>query len=257
MKAITELSRKDIRDIRIICFDCDGVTVRRGTEISEKGQSLTVKTYSLSNSLLQKLLVLKKHFHINFSSGRSLLYLDRMYGEVLWKNTSLQGENGIFTLINGEVIQHEKFSPELLVKIKNMKIDISALMKNNKDIRGFEPKQFLITPHCWREVPEIKDIVKKYDTKKEFYCLWNGEAYDIAPQRLNKGAALKHLAKLLKIDMKQTLSIGNGPNDREMVKDAGIGVTTDSKELPADFYTTGKLHLGGEELVNRLLELIK
>ncbi len=257
MKPITELKRSDIENIKIICFDCDGVTVKRGTEIEEKGQFLTVKTYSLSNSLLKKLLVLKKRFHINFSSGRSLLYLERMYGEVLWENASLQGENGIFTLINGEVIQHEKFSPELLGKIRKMKLEITKLMETNKDIRGFEPKQFLITPHCWKEVQEIEAIVKKYDTKDEFYCLWNGEAYDIAPKRLNKGAGLQHLAKLLGVDMSQTMSIGNGPNDREMVEYAGIGITTDPKELPADFYTMGELHLGGEELTDKLLELLK
>jgi len=257
MKSINELRKRDIEDIKVICFDCDGVTVKRGTEIEEKGQSLRVKTYSLSDSLLKKLLILKKHFHINFSSGRSLLYLQRMYGEVLWENASLQGENGIFTLIDGEIIQHEKFSPELLGKIREMKLAITKLMETNKDIRGFEPKQFLITPHCWKAVPEIESIVKKYDTQDEFYCLWNGEAYDIAPKRLNKGAGLEHLAKLLKVDMSQTLSIGNGPNDREMVEYAGISVTTDPKELPADFYTPGELHLGGEELINKLLELLK
>ncbi|MEJ2347726.1 MAG: HAD hydrolase family protein [Patescibacteria group bacterium] len=100
-------------------------------------------------------------------------------------------------------------------------------------------------------------MVKKYDPKGEYYCLWNGEAFDIAPKRLNKGEGLKHLAKYLKLDIDQTMSIGNGPNDREMVEVAGIGVTTDPKELPADFHTTGELHLGGEELVNKLLELIE
>lgn len=257
MKPITQLTFKDIDQVKLLCFDCDGVIVKRGTEIEEKGQELRVKTYSLSDSLLQKLIVLKRRFHITFSSGRSLLYLNRMYSEVLWDNASLQGENGIFTLINGEVIQHERFTSDELEKINRMKIEIRELMKTGKDIRGFEPKQFLITPHCWREVPEIPRIVKKYDTKNEFYCLWNGEAYDIAPKRLNKGNGLRYLAKLLKLDISQTMSIGNGPNDREMVEYAGIGVTTDPKEIRGDFYTTGKLHLGGEELVDKLLELIK
>jgi len=257
MKSLTKLTKKDVENIKLVCFDCDGVTVRRGTEVEEKGNELKVKTYTLSDSLLKKLVILKKQFHINFSSGRSLLYLDRMFGKVLWDNASLQGENGIFTLINGEVIQHEKFSKERLEQINNMKVAIRNLMKTNKNIRGFEPKQFLITPHCWKEVPEIREIVKRYDTKDEYYCLWNGEAYDIGLKWLNKGNGLKHLAKFLKIDMKQTMSIGNGPNDVEMVKYAGIGVTTDPNEIKGDFYTIGKLHLGGEELVDTLLKLIK
>lgn len=257
MKPITELSKKDLEEIKLICFDCDGVTVKRGTKIEEKGQSLKVETHTLSGELLNKLLLLKKHFHLTFSSGRSLLYLDRMYGKVLWDDASLQGENGIFTLIDGQVIQHEKFTQDELEKINRMKIEIRELMRINKDIRGFEPKQFLITPHCWQEVPKIPKIVKKHDIKDEFYCQWNGEAYDIAPRRLNKGNGLRYLAELLEIKMNQAIAVGNGPNDREMVKYAGIGVTTDPKEIKGDFYTTGELHLGGEELIDKLLELVK
>jgi len=52
------------------------------------------------------------------------------------------------------------------------------------------------------------------------------------------------------------MAIGNGPNDREMVETAGIGVTTDPTDLKtADFHTTKSLELGGEELVDKLIEL--
>lgn len=256
MKLITELTREDIKNLKIICFDCDGVTIKRGTEIEETETTLNVKTHNLSGELLEKIIRLKEHFHVNFSSGRSLLYLDRMFGKVLWDNASLTGEIGIFTLIDGQVIQHEKFDRETLEKINQMKVAIRELSKRNKDIRGFEPKQFLITVHAWKEVPEIEEIRKKYDTKDEFYNWWNGEAYDIGLKRLNKGTGLKRLANYLEIDISQTMAIGNGPNDVDMVETAGIGVTTNPKELKADYYTTGVLHLGGEELVDVLLKLI-
>jgi len=256
MKPITELTKKDIENIKLLCFDCDGVTVKRGTEIEERGNELRVKTYTLSDSLLKKMIALKKWFHLNFSSGRSLLYLDRMFGKVLWEKASLQAEIGIFTLINGEVIQHQKFSPERLQQINDIKVDIRDLMKTNKDIRGFEPKQFLITVHCWREVPEIEQVLRRYDPQNEYYCFWNGEAYDLGLKTTNKGTGLKYLAELLKLDMKQTLAIGDGPNDREMVESAGIGVVTSQKRIKGDYYTTGEFHLGGEELVDKLLELM-
>jgi len=256
MKSITELTSEDIKNLKIICFDCDGVTIKRGTEIEETETTLNVKTHNLSGELLEKIIRLKEHFHVNFSSGRSLLYLDRMFGKVLWDNASLTGEIGIFTLIDGQVIQHEKFDRETLEKINQMKVAIRELSKRNKDIRGFEPKQFLITVHAWKEIPEIEEIRKKYDTKDEFYNWWNGEAYDIGLKRLNKGTGLKRLANYLEIDISQTMAIGNGPNDVDMVETAGIGVTTNPKELKADYYTTGTLHLGGEELVNVFLKLI-
>lgn len=255
MKPISDLTSQEIEKIKLICFDCDGVTVEKGTEIEETEATLSVKTHTLSLEILQKLLNLKKYFHINFSSGRSLLYLDRMYGKVLWDHASLQGENGIFTLIDGRVIQHEFFSPKDLELINGIKTEIRDLSKKEKKIRGFEPKQFLITVHCWDEVPLIEQIVKKYDKENRYYCWWNGEAYDVSLKTLNKGVGLKHVCDYLKIDVSQTIAIGNGPNDKDMVDAAGIGVTTDPKWLNADFNTTGMLHLGGEELINKLLEL--
>ena len=257
MKPITQLTAENIKDIKLVCFDCDGVTVPKGTDIQETETTLKVKTATLSERMLKKLLELKKHFHLSFSSGRSLLYLERMYGKILWKNTSLQGEIGIFTLIDGRVIQHEFFSPKDLEIMKNIKEEIRDLAKREKRIRGFEPKQFLITVHCWEEVPKILRILKKYDTEDRYYCWWNGEAYDIGLKTLTKGSGLKHLCEYLKISIKDTIAIGNGPNDKDLVETASIGITTDSKWLKADFYTTGRLHLGGEELVDKLLGLIK
>jgi len=92
MKALTELTKEDIKDIKVICFDSDGVSVPKGTEISETEDSLNVKTKVLPKRLLKKMIELKKYYHLTFSSGRSLMFLDRMYGKILWDNASLQGE---------------------------------------------------------------------------------------------------------------------------------------------------------------------
>lgn len=259
MKPITELTKKDIEKLKIVCFDVDGVTVKKGTDIKEeKGKettTLTVKTHNLSPRMLRKMLKLKEHFFVAVSSGRSSLYLTKIYSELLWGNASLISEIGIFTLLRGKLIQHEEFDDRTLKKMRDIFVDLKKLEGKNKDFRAFEPKQFLITLHAYDEIPEVYDIVKKHDPEKEFYILWNGEAFDIAPKRLNKGTGLKNLADYLKVDMSQTMAIGNGPNDKDMVDAAGIGVTTEPKELPADFYTTGSQHLGGEELVDVLLEL--
>ena len=255
MQSIAELTKDKIKNLKIICFDCDGVTVERGTDIEETETILTVKTALLSDKILKKLLRLKRYYHLNFSSGRSLLYLERTYGKILWENASLQGEIGIFTLIDGRVIQDEYFNPKDLEIMQNIKNDIRDLSKKDKRIRGFEPKQFLITVHCREEIPEIDRIVHLYDLESRYYSWWNGEAYDIGLKRLNKGEGLRHLAKYLKVNLKNTMAIGNGSNDKNMIDVAGISVTTDSQTLPADYYTTGRLDLGGEELIDKLLEL--
>lgn len=255
MRPITELAAEDIQNIKLIIFDCDGVTVKKGTEIEETETTLVIRTSTLSDSMLGKLERLKKFYHLNFSSGRSLLYLERMYGKILWNNASLTGENGIFTLINGRVIQHEFFSLKDLNIIRNIKSEIRDLARTEKKIRGFEPKQFLITVHCWQEVPEIPMILKKFDQEERYYCWWNEEAYDIGLKTLTKGSGIKNICDLLGVAIKNTIAIGNGPNDKGMVEVAGIGITTEPKLLKADFYTTGLQYLGGEELVDKLIEL--
>lgn len=261
MKPLTELKKEDIRDLRLILLDVDGVTIELGTKIHQEETSseaiLNIRTHLLSDSMRDKILLLKKHYFIAISSGRSSMYLTQVFSELLWDNVALQSEIGIFTLIKGELIQHQKFDEKTLQKMRNILVDLQKLRKNKReDISGFEPKQFLITLHAYKELPEVYKIMKKNDPEEEFYCLWNGEAFDIAPKTLTKGTGLKWLVNHLGYEISQTMAIGNGPNDQEMVDTAGIGVTTNREAIKtADFYTTGALHLGGEELVDKLLEL--
>lgn len=255
MKSISALSPTSLSNIKLISFDADGVMVEKGTEILKRSGILTVKTKKISQGLLTKLNKLKKYFYINISSGRSLLYLKEMFGPLLWKKASLQGENGIFTLINGQVIQHSRLTFEELEDLRKIREEIEKVAENSKNIRGFEPKQFLISVHCYSEEPAILEIVKKLDVAGEFYIKWNSEAYDIFPRRFSKGSGLKHLAQYLRIDVSQILVVGNDPNDQEAVEGSGLSVTTSPDTLTADYYTEGKLELGGEELVNRLLNI--
>jgi len=259
MKPLSELGKRDINKLKLVVFDVDGVTVKKGTDINEvrtnEETTLTVKTSNLSPEMLEKLQKLKKHYFIAISSGRSSLYLTKVFSEILWDNAALVSEIGIFTLINGELIQHEKFELSTLEKMRNIFNELKKLEGVVEDFGAFEPKQFLITLHAASEIPEVAEIVKRHDPEGEFYILWNGEAFDIAPKRLNKGTGIINLAKHLGIDVKQTMAIGNGPNDKDMTDTAGIGVSTEPKVLKADFHTTGEQHLGGIELVDKLLEL--
>ena len=60
MKPLNELTTEDIKDIKVVCFDVDGVTIKKGTEISEKGTELHIKTSPLEDRILNKMLRLKK-----------------------------------------------------------------------------------------------------------------------------------------------------------------------------------------------------
>jgi len=253
---MSKLTQEHLKNIKIICFDCDGVTVEKGTEIIEAPGQTLIKTNKLSDQMLQKLLKLKKYFHLTFSSGRSMLYLTQMYGDVLWDNASLQSEIGTFILYQGELIQNNKFSNYELNVIKNIRQDLSKLSKNNKLVLGFEPKQFLTTLHCHQSIPEVEKIVKYNDPQSEFYCWWNQEAYDISPARITKGTGLQKLVNILELNMNNVATVGNGINDKNMTDVVGIDISTDQEHLKADFVAIGE-HLGGEIVIDKLLSLLE
>ncbi|MBL7078060.1 HAD family phosphatase [Candidatus Shapirobacteria bacterium] len=257
MKPLSELTREDLAPLKLLCFDCDGVVVTEGTKISESEGRLVVETKVIESRLVQKLNQLKSKYLLAFSSGRSLLYLTRMFEPLLYDKVIFQAENGLFFLKEGELAQLEKLTLEQLELLKKIKHRIRALGKSNSDILGFEPKQFLVTVHCKKELEIIPQIVKEEAGGQDLYCLWSGEAYDINFAHLNKGRGLEKLCQKLGIGQNEVMAIGNDPNDREMIEWAGIGVTSNKETMgAADYYTLNKQELGGEELVDKLLELI-
>jgi len=258
MKLINQLTKKDIKNIKLLCFDCDGVTVKEGTYIKERNGELVVRTANLSDQMAKKLKQLKKRFFLVFSSGRSLLYVSRMYEKILWDKVVLQAEGGLFTLYQGKVFQLGKFTSHFLEKSFKIKTAIRQLSKTNTNILGFEPKQFLVTVHCQNEEPAIPVLLEKYDPEKEYQCLWSGEAYDIGPKIFNKGTGLRFLVDKMGLKMENVLAVGNDPNDKEMVEWAGVSITTDPKSVikGADFITKKRGVSGGEETVDKLLKLM-
>lgn len=257
MKPLSELSREDIKAIKLLCFDADGVTVEKGTGVLEKDGVLTVKTKQIKPELVEKLAKLKKHFHINISSGRTLLYLNQMYEQILWEKASIQGENGLFTLVDGRIVQTDRISPRELEKIERIRREIQKLALMEPNIQGFEPKQFMISVHCVREVPQIHDIVRRWDAEGDFNSFWiSDESHDIFLKRFNKGVGLEFLAKYLGLDLSRILGVGNDPNDLPMLEKSGISITTDPEHAAANYRTEQGLDVGGEEVIDRLLEIV-
>jgi len=64
---------------------------------------------------------------------------------------------------------------------------------------------------------------------------------DLMPKNINKGDGLQALAEYLKIDMRNTLAIGDYDNDVSMIKRAGVGVAvanaSESAKAAADLIT--------------------
>jgi len=260
-KPLKELNPNFIKkNIKAITFDVDGVIVPTGTFLraSIDGNELTMKTHKLSREMIKTIKELKKYFWINISSGRSLLFLEHMFEDILWDKISLIAENGNFILINGQVKQLSLYDQNYFQKITNIRNDLKKLkVKKPQSIYGFEPKHLIITIHTAKKIPAIKAIVKKYDKENELYCLWSGEGYDIGHKKINKLTALKFLNKKLKIKPKQMISTGNHLNDKEMLN-FGISVSVDPKQVSGAYAIPKKKGvLGGEILAKYILQAMK
>ena len=102
-------------------------------------------------------------------------------------------------------------------------------------------------------VEEILNLVKEI-AGDDLYCLWTNEGYDIGNKEMSKGQAILNLAEELNIEPKQIMTTGNNYNDAEMLK-IGKGVSVKPDRVEAEYFIEHKPEeLGGELLVEFLLE---
>lgn len=244
-----------LEQLKLVVFDSDGVSIPRGTIISEhveRGttnmESISMKTYIITDHFAGLLNRLRHKVKVAISSGRSLLYLQGMFAPIIGENTILTAENGNISLIDGKVVQHFEYEDSYFEALSAIRREVEKL-----PIKGIEPKQFILSIHADREIREVYDIVKSQDPASSLRVMWNGEAFDIQRKDVSKAAGLERLMGYLEIRPEQTLAIGDRINDREMIELAGVGVSADQRSLPAGYWTTGS-GLPGEILAEYLVE---
>lgn len=249
MKSLDLMTAKDIEKVKLIVFDVDGVLVPRGTKIKQDGDkmSFTVKRVPFGEIELMRKLH-DKGFLLNVNSGRGLYFLQEMFREIL-PFVSLTYENGSATWYKGKIYQHVNSFlelQELFFELKKVKSD---------KIKGFEPKEFIITIHAKDKVPAIEKVLEK---RKKIYWIWNGEAYDVGVKGVQtKAVGLRELMGVLKLKRENVMAIGDNYNDRELLDAAGVAISADKERAIGQFYTPleGKF-LPAERLMIRVLELV-
>lgn len=244
-----------LRQIKLVVFDSDGVTIPRGTEIAEHVEhgsveklEIDMKTFVITDDFATLLDQLRTKLTVAISSGRALLYLQTMFAPIVGKNTILQAENGNISLIEGEVVQHFDYDEAYFETLSQIREDVEEL-----PIKGIEPKQFILSIHSDSEIKAVYDIVKKHDRRHELKVMWNGEAFDVMRRDVSKAAGLQKLLDRLGMKREQMIAIGDRVNDKEMIQLAGVGISADHEKLPADYWTVGD-GLPGELLARYLTE---
>ncbi len=248
MKPLKEITKEELKKIKMIVFDVDGVLVPRGTKIKQIGSITTLETKIIAQKQIEQIKKLnKKGYLINISSGRGLYMLQEMFREIL-PFVSLTYENGSATWYQGKIYQHVnsfKYLKDIFPKLKKVV---------NKNIKGFEPKEFIITIHCKKQIQKIEQIVSR---DKNLCTVWNGEAYDILVDKTqHKAIGLKEVMKIFKLKKGNVMAIGDNYNDQELLDASGMPISADKNRAKGKFYVPlkGKF-LPADTLMQKIISL--
>lgn len=251
MKPLEQLLKKDISRIKMIVFDVDGVLVPRGTKIKQVGNTTTLETKVIHKKQIEQIKRLnQKGFLINISSGRGLYMLQEMFRDIL-PFVSLTYECGSATWYQGKIYQHiNSFerTKSILPKLKKVTV-------KNKNVKGFEPKEFIITIHCKKPDKKIEEVVKR---ERGLVTFWNGEAYDILIKKdQTKALGLKHAMQIFKLKKENVIAIGDNYNDQELLEESGMPISADKSRVKGKFFVPlkGKF-LPADILMQKILLLI-
>ncbi len=248
MKPLEQLSKEDLAPIKMVVFDVDGVLVPRGTKIHQEGNTTTLETKVISEKQIGQITELNTAgYLINISSGRGLYMLQEMFRAIL-PFVSLTYENGSATWYQGKIYQHiNSFE-------KNKDIFPKLKAVHDERIKGFEPKEFIITIHCTEKVQKIEDIV---NADPNLCTVWNGEAYDILIKNdQTKALGLRHVMDIFKLQKEQVMAIGDNYNDQELLQESGLPISADKSRVEGAFYTPleGEF-LPADALMQKILSL--
>lgn len=147
---------------------------------------------------------------------------------------------------------------------------VTYIHAQNEAIDPIEVNSFDDIPPTWHkvlfagnheELEPVADFCLGNLTEKAEYVFTAPVYYEMMPVGINKGATLKVLAKLLNINIENTIAIGDYYNDIQLLSAAGIGALSGSspKELwkHADIVLCPCEEGVAKDLVNRLTKLLK
>lgn len=217
------------------------------------------------DSTKEALIELRKTAHIGIATGRAEFMLYSIEDIIdLFDDFVLI--NGQYIKSNGEVVYSNSIDRNQISRLcklmEELNITYGFQGSNDEAISNIDSRVLKSFDKLGLELPKIN---KDYYLNNDVYQVWafcgNDEArilqnecpyfqfikwldvgFDILPVNASKGKGVIKLANHLEIDMKDVVVFGDGDNDYEMIKNAGLGIamgnaTKKVKEV-ADYVTS-------------------
>ncbi len=165
----------------------------------------------------------------------------------------LLGTSGIVIAENGGVIECGIVESDA----SHMKecMDALEILKEHFSLERLDPEA-RITEIGLRRNFDVEEATKILGKDAPVDIMDTGFAIHIKSKKINKGTGLKRIAKMMGLDARDFVAIGDSPNDIEMIKAAGLGVAVgnahpDLKKV-AGMVTGGEHGTGVEEALGEL-----
>jgi Cof subfamily protein (haloacid dehalogenase superfamily) len=238
----------NITPIRLIAFDLDGTVLNDKKEVTPRTQAAiekaraagifivpaTGRQYNDIHPLLKKLAnpyVIANNGAQIFSVPDVELIFSRSYD----KETSLalirefrEYDSMIFGGYDTVGVFDSKGlgnKTGVAVRRRNSMAGTNYSMADIEELILKEGKKFSKLVMRFEDMEERKKAFDRYLPRKDLYVTFFAEDnIEIMPAGVNKGAALKATAEKLGIPMAEVMAIGDNDNDREMIREAGMGV---------------------------------
>lgn len=113
---------------------------------------------------------------------------------------------------------------QIIINYVNQKvIDIqTAVSSKVPDPKPYTGVDFYMASAFVQNDEELK-LLMSMDDIAEITC-WHDGAYDIVPKGITKASGIDEILKIYDIDLSETMAIGDGDNDIEMLKHCEIGI---------------------------------
>lgn len=201
--------------IKLIVSDLDGTLARTGYSAITDTALKTLKEIE------------SKGVKIAVCSGKPTYYLCGYLRQCDWKTPIMMGENG-------SVIQFGITVPPEFYRVvpysdnakKSLAFLKEEIIKKIPDM-WFQPNNTALTPFI-KEDKEFEIIDKiladNHDKLNDITAYKHSDSYDIVPNGINKGAAVKWLCEKLGIEKDEVVTMGDGVNDYSMFNESGFSL---------------------------------
>ena len=202
----------------------------------EKGVKFIISTgrnYDYMCHLLKELETENLENEYTICNSGSTIYENKNKNLIYFKGIDNETLNLVFEYgkkINEIFIMFDTFNGTFLynedkLDKENMKYFKYKVIKNIDDIKNTEIIRIVFSKNDLKFLQNIEKEIKKdknFENKVSYYISAN-RFLEFNAFGVSKGEALKWLSNYLKVDIKETIAIGDNYNDESMIKEAGLG----------------------------------